>query len=77
MADENDFTDHLLVVRPPRVEREMTPPAMAERTTDEEKEHARLDKLEEEQRKNILEQIGRSPIFSSKTRFGTLGMLWR
>ena len=57
MADENDFTDHLHVVRPSRVE--VTPPALAERTTDEEEENARLDKLEEEQRKNILEQIGR------------------
>ena len=57
MADENDFTDHLHVVRPSRVE--MTLPAMAERTPKEE-EHAELDKLEEELTKRRLEEIGRN-----------------
>src|SRR5271165_3466419 len=63
MTDENDSTDYRLVVRPSRDDRpsrdEMTP-AMAERTpAEEEEEHAELDKLEEEQRESILEQIGR------------------
>lgn len=63
MADENDFTDYL-------------PPAMAERTPAEEEEHAELDKLEEEQRKSILEQIGRdSDLLFKDPRWNTLHVL--